>query len=251
MKPYWNVSGLMLCAGIVAGCASGAPSIRQPWCAIGGAVIGGGAGWAINEEALDNDDGDAASAAVGAAIGAALASALCPADKAPEPPAQVAAAEPLPSCTADPDGDGIYGDGEAGCPDKCPNTVADVDVDADGCPKVGETLLILHGVNFAFDSARLNPESEVVLDQAVAALRDAASVNVQVEGHTDSVGSEQYNLRLSERRAQAVVDYLVRQGIDLTRLNPIGMGESHPIASNETQGGRYENRRVEFEVIAK
>ncbi len=249
MNAFRNLCGLAVCVGIVSGCAGGAPSIRQPWCAIGGAVIGGGAGWAINEEALDNDDGDAASAAVGAAIGAALASALCPAEKPPEPVA--AAPEPVKTCAADGDGDGVFGDAEVGCPDKCPNTPEGVDVDSDGCPKVGETLLVLKGVNFAFDSARLTPESEAILDQAVSALQDAGSVSVQVEGHTDSVGSEHYNQRLSERRAEAVVDHLISQGIDATRLEPIGMGESQPVAPNDTSEGRYENRRVEFEVSSK
>jgi outer membrane protein OmpA-like peptidoglycan-associated protein len=109
--------------------------------------------------------------------------------------------------------------------------------------------LILEGVNFAFDSAKISPESGDILDKAVQALRDAPNVSVRIEGYTDSIGTEKYNLKLSQKRAQAVVDYLVDHGIDPTRLDPVGYGESDPVASNATPEGRYKNRRVELEVI--
>jgi OmpA-OmpF porin, OOP family len=241
----------LLCASLLAACASPGPGgIRQPWCAIGGALIGGGAGWAVNEEVLDNQEGDEASAAIGAAIGAAAGSILCPQEKPPEPPPAPPPA-PEPSCDEDPDGDGIGGDGIAGCPDKCPGTPKDVEVDSDGCPKVGETLMILEGVNFAFDSAAISPESEAILDKAVEALKNAPTIHVRVEGHTDSIGSEQYNLGLSQKRAEAVVNYLVGQGIEASRLEPAGYGESEPVASNATQEDRYRNRRVELEVTSR
>jgi OOP family OmpA-OmpF porin len=240
----------LLCASLLAACASSGPSIRQPWCAIGGALIGGGAGWAVNEEALDNQDGDEASAVIGAAIGAAAGSILCPQEKPPAPPPPPALA-PAPSCDQDTDGDGIPGDGIEGCPDKCPGTPQGVEVDSDGCPKVGETLMILEGVNFAFDSAAILPESEAILDKAVEALKNASTIHVRVEGHTDSIGSERYNLKLSQRRAEAVVNYLVGQGIEASRLEPVGYGESEPVASNATKEGRYRNRRVELEVTSR
>jgi len=237
---------LTLAIGL-AGCA-GRPPVSQPLCIVGGALAGGAAGWAVDHELLDDDktEQQAAAGAIGAAIGAATGAILCAEREAP--PAPAAAAAP---CQSDADGDGVMGDGEAGCPDRCPNTPTGVAVDSDGCPKVGETLLILEGVNFAFDSSKLTPESESILEKAVQALRDAASVSVRVEGHTDSVGTEQYNQKLSERRANAVVDYLVSQGIEAGRLEPMGFGESEPVASNETKEGRYKNRRVEFEVIGK
>jgi OOP family OmpA-OmpF porin len=111
--------------------------------------------------------------------------------------------------------------------------------------------MILEGVNFAFDSAAIAPESEAILDKAVEALKNAPTVHVRVEGHTDSIGSEQYNLKLSQRRAEAVVNYLVGQGIEASRLEPVGYGESEPVASNATKEGRYRNRRVELEVISR
>ena len=238
----------LLCFSILlAGCA-GTPPVSQPLCALGGALVGGGAGWGTNELAFEDDDDDSdtddiASGAIGAAIGAATGAMLCAEREAP-PPA------PTP-CATDADGDGVMGDSEAGCPDQCPNTPAGVAVDPDGCPRKGETLLILEGVNFAFDSSQLTPESESILNQAVQALRDASTVTVRVEGHTDSIGTDQYNQGLSERRARAVVEYLVSQGIEPSRMEPAGYGESEPVASNETEEGRYKNRRVEFEVIGK
>ncbi len=117
-------------------------------------------------------------------------------------------------------------------------------------PEPGELLMRLEGVNFAFDSAKLTPESEAIVDEAVQKLQEAASVTVRVEGHTDSVGSEAYNLDLSERRAQAVVDYLISKGIDPSRVEPEGMGEGHPVDTNDTKEGRYHNRRVDFVVTA-
>jgi OOP family OmpA-OmpF porin len=245
---------LVLFGTLLVGCATPGPGTRQPWCAIGGALVGAGAGWAVDYELLDDDteEGQYAAGAIGAVIGASAASILCAERKPPEPvPVAAPEPEPVKPCAMDPDGDGVMGDGELGCPDKCPNTPMGVEVDSDGCPRVGEVLLILEGVNFAFDSAKLTSESEAILDQAVKALKDASTVTVRVEGHTDSVGSEQYNLRLSQRRAEAVVEYLVSQGVEPGRVEPAGYGESQPTASNATEEGRHKNRRVEFEVISK
>ncbi len=238
---------LILCGILLAGCAS---SRYQPWCALGGGLVGGGAGWAVDHEALDDDstEGQAAAGAIGAVIGATAGALLCsqkpPAPPPPPPP-------PVDRCKGDPDGDGVEGDGIAGCPDKCPNTPSGVEVDSDGCPKVGEVLMILEGINFAFNKYNITPESADILDKAVQALRDAPNVRVSVEGYTDSIGTEQYNLGLSQRRAEAVVNYLVDHGIDLARLEPVGYGESNPVASNDTPEGRYKNRRVELKVIDK
>ena len=85
-----------------------------------------------------------------------------------------------------------------------------------------------------------------MLDGAVKTLRDNPSLHVVVEGHTDSVGSDAYNRKLSERRAKAVRDYLVREGIESSRLTTHGYGKSRPVASNDTAEGRAENRRAEI-----
>lgn len=106
--------------------------------------------------------------------------------------------------------------------------------------------MTLHGVNFDFDKATIKPDSAAILDQGVAKLNEVGDANVKIVGHTDSIGSEEYNQKLSERRANAVRDYFVAHGIAALRLTTEGRGESEPIASNETKEGRYQNRRVEL-----
>lgn len=104
------------------------------------------------------------------------------------------------------------------------------------------------GIFFDVDSDRLRPESTRVLTDLVDALRRADTLSVTIEGHTDAQGNDEYNLKLSERRAAAVVAYLTRQGIAASRLRPVGKGESEPVASNDTPEGRKENRRVVISV---
>jgi outer membrane protein OmpA-like peptidoglycan-associated protein len=112
-------------------------------------------------------------------------------------------------------------------------------------------VVVLKGVNFAFNSAELTPESKKILDEdrTVARLKGEPNMRVEVAGHTDSIGSDAYNQKLSERRAQAVVDYLVSTGVDPKRLKAVGYGKTKPIASNATEAGRAENRRVELQVF--
>ena len=108
--------------------------------------------------------------------------------------------------------------------------------------------IVLRGIGFAFDSARIEAEFEPVLDVAVDELKANPAIQVQVAGHTDSTGADDYNQALSERRANWVVDYLVSKGIDRSRLEPAGHGESQPVADNGTNDGRAQNRRVELNV---
>ncbi len=146
-------------------------------------------------------------------------------------------------CELDSDHDGVVDS-----LDKCPGTSANVRVDSDGCPFSGETLLVLENINFATDSAELSGDAEIILDRAVQMLKQKSGVSVNIEGHTDSRADEDYNQRLSLRRAAAVRDYLVSRGIDGSRLTAVGRGENYPVASNETKDGRLKNRRVEFVV---
>ena len=111
--------------------------------------------------------------------------------------------------------------------------------------------IVLRGVHFDFDKATIRPDARPVLDEAIGALKQAGNVTIITEGHTDSVGSAEYNQRLSERRARAVRDYMVSGGIASTRIEAVGMGESKPVASNDTAEGRAENRRVELRVRKK
>jgi OOP family OmpA-OmpF porin len=101
---------------------------------------------------------------------------------------------------------------------------------------------------FDFDRAELKPSAKDVLADAVKTLKENPDIRVVVEGHTDSIGSEAYNQRLSERRAGAVKSYLVRQGIDESRVSVHGYGESKPVASNMNKEGRAQNRRAEIVV---
>lgn len=104
----------------------------------------------------------------------------------------------------------------------------------------------LDGINFDFNSAVIQPASFALLDQAAQLLRSRQGWQIVVEGHTDGIGSDAFNKELSMRRAQAVRAYLVTKGVDQGSLSAIGHGFDKPVASNETQGGRAQNRRVEI-----
>jgi len=104
---------------------------------------------------------------------------------------------------------------------------------------------VIHGITFDFNSAAIRPESEPVLAALFEGLRHDPAGAIVIEGHTSSEGTEQYNLALSERRAQAVQGDLVRRGIAASRLSAVGIGERRPIAGNGNEHGRSLNRRVE------
>ena len=152
---------------------------------------------------------------------------------------------PKPQATcADLDDDG---DGVNNCDDKCPNSVAGQAIGPDGCPV--PLTIDLKGVNFDFDKDTLRPDAEAILAEAVSILQKYPQLKVEVAGHTDSVGTEQYNQGLSERRAATVYNYLTNAGIDAGRLvGPNGFGESRPLDTNDTAEGRAKNRRTELNV---
>jgi OOP family OmpA-OmpF porin len=110
----------------------------------------------------------------------------------------------------------------------------------------GKKSLVLEGVNFVTNSAELTPESKAILDNVAESLKDWPEVKVEVEGHTDSVADPAYNMDLSQRRAESVLDYLVSRGVATSRLSAKGYGETRPVASNDTAEGRAKNRRVEL-----
>ncbi len=109
----------------------------------------------------------------------------------------------------------------------------------------------LKNVYFDFDKTSLKSESFVELDKVVDFLKRNPTVEIEIAGHTDFKGTDDYNFNLSQGRCQSVVDYIVSQGIDSYRLTPHGYGESKPIDTNETDAGRANNRRVEFTVVKK
>ncbi|MCS6799747.1 MAG: OmpA family protein [Myxococcota bacterium] len=129
--------------------------------------------------------------------------------------------------------------------DRCPDTPQGTEVDANGCA-ILRPRLVLDGITFEFDSAVIRPESEATLQRALQILRDNPDVRVEIGGHTDNQGNPGYNRRLSEARAQSVRDWLVRHGIEAARLTVRGYGHTQPVASNDTEEGRAQNRRIEF-----
>jgi outer membrane protein OmpA-like peptidoglycan-associated protein len=104
---------------------------------------------------------------------------------------------------------------------------------------------------FAVNSAVLRPGADSELQRVARVLRDYPETNIQIAGYTDSTGSEEYNQKLSERRAEAVRNALVGMGVNASRLTVIGYGESRPIASNATESGRQQNRRVEVRIVPR
>jgi OOP family OmpA-OmpF porin len=166
-------------------------------------------------------------------------------DKCPETPKGAAVDET--GCPKDSDKDGV-----PDYKDKCPNTPAGKQVDETGCAKadtVVKKITLSGDTNFEFNKASLLPNAYPTLDNLAKTMKDNPNTRWKIEGYTDAVGSESYNMELSRKRAQSVVDYLINKGIDRSRLEAVPYGESNPIASNDTPEGRAMNRRVEIKVI--
>jgi outer membrane protein OmpA-like peptidoglycan-associated protein len=156
---------------------------------------------------------------------------------------------------SDPDNDGIPDKD-----DKCPDDPENYNgyEDDDGCPDdepknlvidTGSTLVTLEGIEFEFDKAIISPVSYKVLDAVAKAMADNPDIKlVEVQGHTDEQGSFDYNQDLSQRRAAAVVAYLVDQGVAAPRLTAHGYGESQPLDASHTQAAYRKNRRVVFQI---
>ncbi len=158
----------------------------------------------------------------------------------------------------DPDNDG---DGIPDLRDACPGAperINGVD-DEDGCPDEGDAqVAVAEGkieiddrIYFDSDRATIKQRSYSILEQVAALLRAESDIErVRIEGHTDARGEDLYNLALSQRRANAVRAFLIERGVDSSRLEARGYGESEPIATNETDEGRRENRRVEIRILS-
>jgi OOP family OmpA-OmpF porin len=158
-------------------------------------------------------------------------------------------------CPVDSDHDGVY-DGI----DRCPDTPEDVRVDATGCPievNEKETQLLdtgmirIDNIRFASGKWELDPESFSILDDVGKILSQWPQLQIEVGGHTDAIGNDKFNQDLSQKRAQAVLDYLRGKFPDLgtSQYTAVGYGESQPVAENKTAAGRTLNRRVEFKVL--
>ena len=158
-------------------------------------------------------------------------------EEPPPPPPPPPPPEPL-----DSDGDGV-----PDSIDRCPNTPKGDMVDAYGCTIKDE--IRLPGVTFAVNSADLTPESDQVLMYAVETLKHHPNFVIEVDGHTDSTGSDKLNLALSQRRAESVMAYLQSHGVTNT-LTAKGFGKARPIEDNKTAEGRLANRRVTLRILS-
>jgi outer membrane protein OmpA-like peptidoglycan-associated protein len=118
--------------------------------------------------------------------------------------------------------------------------------------RVGEGIKVTFdsGILFDFDSSDLRPAARRNLEDLAASVRDFEKTELMVVGHTDAQGSASYNQNLSERRANAAYQYLAEQGVRPSRITALGRGEEEPVASNETEAGRQQNRRVEIAIYA-
>jgi outer membrane protein OmpA-like peptidoglycan-associated protein len=151
-------------------------------------------------------------------------------------------------------------DGIVDASDKCPDAAESKNeyLDDDGCPDVKPALVritteqieIKEKIQFEVAKSRILPVSYGLLNQVAQVMRDYPQIAIRIEGHTDSDGSDAYNQKLSQERAKAVLDYLVAQGLDQSRMGSVGLGETRPIDTNRTADGRAANRRVEFHITS-
>jgi OmpA-OmpF porin, OOP family len=168
-------------------------------------------------------------------------------DKCPNEPEDVDGWEDVDGCP-DPDNDG---DSIPDVKDKCPNQAGPAD--NDGCPAKYKLVVVTdqkielkQTVFFATDKTIILPKSYPLLTEVAQVLKDRPTINVRIEGHTDSQGNDAYNLRLSQGRANSVRAFLVSRGVASERMEAEGYGETRPLATNSTRAGRAMNRRVEF-----
>jgi len=229
---------VLLASGLLSGCAThsdgSAPLNQRTWpiCSLIGGLVGGGLG------AIESGGW----AAGGAALGLLGGGLICYAQDGDE------------------DGDGVFDRR-----DRCPDTPADTPVEHHGCPlpqypasappvepqaPATEVITLNDAgkVLFDFDKSDLTAAARSQLDGLMGKLSHASVASIRVVGHTDSVGTDAYNKALSERRASSVVEYLLTQGLAPEKLTSEGKGESEPVADNETDEGRAQNRRVELHI---
>jgi OOP family OmpA-OmpF porin len=143
---------------------------------------------------------------------------------------------------ADTDGDGV-----PDSLDRCPGTAPGLNVDANGC--VIKQTLVLRNITFVTDSCVLTADSKAVIDKLADSMNGQPGMMVEIDGHTDTVGTQDYNLKLSQARAKTVRLYLHEKGIKMNRMTVDGFGFFKPVADNNTEEGRALNRRVEFKVL--
>ncbi|HEX4423055.1 MAG TPA: OmpA family protein [Kofleriaceae bacterium] len=172
-------------------------------------------------------------------------------DKCPREPEDKDGFQDADGCP-DPDNDN---DGIPDVDDKCPNVPG---IPPDGCPKKYNLVVVTEQkielkqtVFFDTNRATIKSVSFALLNDVAQALNDNPKLGVEVQGHTDSVGDDNFNLKLSQKRAESVRTYLIKRGVASDRMVPKGYGENVPIADNRTTAGRAQNRRVEFVITSR
>lgn len=153
----------------------------------------------------------------------------------------------------DPDKDGVLDPN-----DKCPTEPETKNgfEDSDGCPdelpeEIKKFSGVIAGINFEFAKANIRADSRPVLDNAVKVLKEFPSVRIEISGHTDNVGTDEVNKKLSQERADSVKAYLVERGVEADRITTRGAGPDEPVADNKTPAGRQKNRRIEFKILTQ
>lgn len=128
----------------------------------------------------------------------------------------------------------------------------DEELESADVERVGEGIKVTFdsGILFDFDSDELREEARANLGEFAESMKEFEETNILVVGHTDAKGPEEYNQRLSDRRAESATNYLIERGMSADRINSVGRGETEPVASNETAEGRQQNRRVEVAIYA-
>jgi len=116
--------------------------------------------------------------------------------------------------------------------------------------EIGE-IIRMNNIFFDFNEATLKTESYMELNRVVKLLSDNSNIEIELSGHTDNIGTDEYNLNLSKLRADAVTSYLVAKGINGVRISTIGYGKNNPVSTNDSEEGRQLNRRVEFTILKK
>ena len=143
--------------------------------------------------------------------------------------------------------------------DKCPNTKPGAEVDANGCEVAVDSVqyqitkkgLAVLGINFGVNSSNIASDSFPALDEVAGVLRENRDMKIEIGGHTDSTGSASYNLKLSLRRAESVMKYLLSKEVLPGQMTVRGYGEAQPRVSNRTAEDRAKNRRIEFKVLSE
>ena len=277
-RQYGKIIFMLLCLSLLQGCASRTSKENGVACGLAGVLIGAAASVAADDSDSDTEGSAAVGAATGGLVGALICSNIGGKEAVAATPRKrkVRKSVRRAASNGDSDGDGVpdsddicpdtdkkYDVDKLGCPilldrdhdgvpdeqDRCPDTPRGSAVNHEGCPLVGEKMILLENIHFAFNQFSLTAAANGILNRLAQTMKERTSLRVSIEGHTDNVGTDDYNNHLSRMRALAALTYLTKRGVDKDQLSILGHGESKATADNDTEQGRAKNRRVEFIVL--